>query len=127
MRKKTIDVLIELGVPANLLGFQYICDAMEIYAKDESHVVSKQMTLYQKIADMHGTSWTRVERCIRTAFEKAVTYGNLDSLNKYMTAAQKPTNGNLLACLYLKLKDWGSVPENKTSLRAATRKAQSVR
>lgn len=106
MKKKAIDALIEMGVPANISGFFYICDAMEIYASDESYITSKTGILYREIAEMHGTTWTRVERCIRTAFTKAVTYGNLDSLNKYMTASQKPTNGNLLACLYLKLKDW---------------------
>lgn len=117
MKKKAADALIEMGVPANLQGFFYIMDAIEIYAQDESYITSKQVALYQKIADMHNTSWTGVERCIRHAFEKAVTYGNLDSLNKYMTAAQKPTNGNLLACLYLKLKDW---PENKNEPQGST-------
>lgn len=107
MRKRTADALIEMGVPANISGFHYICDAMEIYARDESFLLSGTTDLYKMIAEMHDTVWTRVERCIRTAFEKATTYGNLDSLNKYMTAAQKPTNGNLLACLYLKVKDWG--------------------
>lgn len=98
---------------------------MEIYAQEEDYILSGTTALYKKIADMHSTTWTRVERAIRHAFEKAVTYGNLDSLNKYMTAAQKPTNGNLLACLYLKLKDWET--ENKMSPRAATRKAQTKR
>ena len=107
MRKKTVDALIEMGVPANLSGFYYICDEIEFYAQDESYILSGTTALYKKIAELHDTTWTRVERCIRTAFEKAITYGNLDSLNKYMTAAQKPTNGNLLACLYLKVKDWG--------------------
>lgn len=104
MKKRTIDALIELGVPANLAGFHYIVDAMEIYSKDETYVAGKTTVLYQKIADMHGHTYSGVERCIRLAFEKAVIYGNLNSLNKYMTSAQKPTNSNLLACLYLKLK-----------------------
>lgn len=123
MRKRTVDALIEMGVPANLSGFHYICDAMELYAQDESYILSGTTVLYKKIAEMHGTAWTRVERCIRHAFEKATTYGNLYALNKYMTAAQKPTNGNLLACLYMKVKDWGK--ENEMSPRAATRKAQT--
>lgn len=125
MKKKASDALIELGVPANLKGFFYIIDAMEIYAQEEDYILSGTTVLYKKIADMYSTTWTRVERAIRHAFKKAVTYGNLDSLNKYMTAAQKPTNGNLLACLYLKLKDWET--ENKMSPRAATRKAQTKR
>lgn len=121
MRKRTIDALIEMGVPANLSGFHYICDAMDLYVQDESYVLSGTINLYKTIAAMHKKPWTSVERCIRHAFEKATTYGNLDSLNKYMTAAQKPTNGNLLACLYLKVKDCGAnAPESKKSPRAAT-------
>lgn len=121
MRKRTIDALIEMGVPANLSGFHYICDEMDLYVQDESYVLSGTINLYKTIAAMHKKPWTSVERCIRHAFEKATTYGNLDSLNKYMTAAQKPTNGNLLACLYLKVKDCGAnAPESKKSPRAAT-------
>lgn len=105
MRKRAINALIEMGVPADLAGFHYICDAMEIYEQDESYICTKKAALYQRIAQKHGSTPDRVIRCMRHAFEKATTYGNLDSLNKYMTAAQKPTNGNLLACLYLKLKE----------------------
>lgn len=105
MRKKAVNALIEMGVQANLSGFGYICDAMEIYAQDESYITSKKMALYKRIAEIHNSTPIRVERCIRHAFEKAVVYGNLDTLNKYMTAAQRPTNGNLLACLYLRLKE----------------------
>lgn len=83
---------------------------MEIYAEDESYVTSKRIALYERIAKKHGATATQVERCIRHAFEKAVVYGNLNSLNKYMTAAQKPTNGNLLACLYLKVKEFKNEP-----------------
>lgn len=105
MRKKIENALIELGVPANFRGFAYICDAMEIYAEDESYVTSKKIVLYDKIAKKHDTTARGVERCIRYALSKAVTYGNLESLNKYMSAAQKPTNGNLLACLYFRTKE----------------------
>lgn len=33
MRNKAIDALLELGIPANTKGFQYITDAMELIAK----------------------------------------------------------------------------------------------
>lgn len=104
MRNKAINALIEMGIPANHKGFHYILDAMEIYAKDKEYVSGKTTALYERIARMNGTTASRVERGIRYSFGIAVTEGNLDSLNKYMTAAQRPTNGNLLACLYLKLK-----------------------
>ena len=29
MRDKTIDVLLQMGVPASIKGFTYICDAIE--------------------------------------------------------------------------------------------------
>lgn len=104
MRKRAIKILIELGVPANIKGFHYICDAMEIFWEDESFICGKTIELYEQIARLHNTERSRVERCIRHAFNRAFTYGNLDSLNRHMSAAQHPSNGNLLACLYLKLK-----------------------
>ena len=34
MRSKAINVLIEMGVPADIKGFQYIVDAMELFADE---------------------------------------------------------------------------------------------
>lgn len=31
MRDKTIDVLLQMGVPASIKGFTYICDAIELF------------------------------------------------------------------------------------------------
>ena len=31
MRKKTMNLLVQLGIPVNLIGFHYICDAMEMW------------------------------------------------------------------------------------------------
>lgn len=50
MEERTIAALIEMGIPANLKGFDYICDAMRIYAQDESYVTSKRIALYERIA-----------------------------------------------------------------------------
>lgn len=105
MRKKTMNLLVQLGVPVNLIGFHYICDAMEIYEKDETHLTSKICQLYSEIAQKHNASASNVERCIRNAFGKVSEGGNLNLLDDYRIPGQKPTNGNLLACLYLKLKE----------------------
>lgn len=105
MRKKTMEILVKMGIPVDIQGFHYICDAMEIYAQDESFIKSKTCVLYQKIADQNGTSATGVERCMRHAFMKAVNNGQLDVLNKYRVVSQKNTNRNLLACLYMTLRE----------------------
>lgn len=34
MRDKTIDVLLQMGVPASIKGFTYICDAIELFDTD---------------------------------------------------------------------------------------------
>lgn len=105
MRKKTMELLVKLGVPVEIKGFHYICDAMEIYEQDESYVTTKTCCLYEKVADKNAVYPSQVERCMRHAFERAVRSGRIDLLGKYRTADQKPTNKNLLASLYLTLKE----------------------
>lgn len=105
MRKKIVDILMELGIPANVKGFTYICEAMEIYERKGDISKIYVGDVYREIAKKHETTYSGVERAIRYALLNAITYGNLDVLNKHMSAAQKHTNSNLLACLYLKLKE----------------------
>lgn len=101
MKNKTINALLEMGMPANNKGFQYIVDAMVMFEDDE--VRNGKITyLYRLIAKKHNASWSNVERCIRNAFEVVLTRGNLKAVEKYLTM-QSPTNGNLLHTLYLRL------------------------
>lgn len=101
MKNKTINALLEMGMPASNKGFQYIVDAMVMFEDDE--VRNGKITyLYHLIAKMHNTAWSSVERCIRHAFEDVLTRGNLKSVEKYLTM-QRPTNGNLLHVLYIRL------------------------
>lgn len=105
MRKRAAKLLINLGIPADLTGFTYICDAMEIYFEDETYISSKKISLYQKIGEMHDTTSSSVERGIRHAFEKMIHTGDMHCLGRYWSDAQRLSNSNLLACMYLKLKD----------------------
>ena len=98
-----MNALIEMGVPANLKGFQYIADAMELFKEDEIWMRSGSTTLlYKKIAAINRDSASCVERGIRHAFSVALTKGDLFAVEKYLTM-QNTTNGNLLAVLYVKL------------------------
>ena len=46
MRDKVIDVLLDVGVPAGVKGFSYICDAIEIFDTDPYYADGK-MSAYK--------------------------------------------------------------------------------
>lgn len=101
MKNKTINALIEMGMPANIRGFHYIVDAMIMF-EEKDECTERTTELYQKIAEMHNTTAQRVERAIRHAFQIVLKDGYLESVEKYLTL-QRATNGNLLHTLYLRL------------------------
>lgn len=84
MRDKVIDVLLDVGVPAGVKGFSYICDAIEIFDTDPYYADGKMSALYIDIAKKNDTTSSRVERAIRHAFETAIMKGNQDMVNKYL-------------------------------------------
>ena len=101
MRNKAINVLIQMGMPADNKGFNYIVDAMCLFKNSEWRN-GKITLLYEKIAEMNNTKASRAERAIRTAFSCVLEKGHLETVEKYLTL-QKTTNGNLLHVLYLRL------------------------
>lgn len=103
MKKKTINALIEIGMPADIKGFQYIVDAMCLF-EDKEWRNGKITNLYEKIGKMNNTTASRVERAIRNAFGHVILKGNLEDVEKYLTL-QSTTNGNLLHVLYLRLAE----------------------
>ena len=101
MRRKTIDALIEMGMPADIKGFHYIVDAMEMFTNEEIWL-GKTTVLYHEVGKKNNTTASRVERAIRHAFGSVLERGNLENVAKYLTF-QNTTNGNLLNVLYLRL------------------------
>ncbi len=101
MKNKTINALIEMGMPANNKGFHYIVDAMCLFENPEWRN-GKITVLYEEIAKMNSTTASRTERAIRHAFSFVIEKGHLETIEKYLTL-QNTTNGNLLHVLYLRL------------------------
>ena len=89
MRDKTIDVLLQMGVPASIKGFTYICDAIELFDTDPYYPDGKICSLYFEIARLHETTASRVERAIRHAFEVALTKGDRDIVELYLDCEHK--------------------------------------
>lgn len=104
MKRKAIEALIKMGMPANTRGFKYIAEIIEKYAENEEWMYGKLTLLYEVVGGKDGVHWMNVERCIRHAFQTVLTKGNFKEVNKYLTF-EEPTNGNLLAVFYLRLKE----------------------
>jgi two-component system response regulator (stage 0 sporulation protein A) len=94
--------LCELGVPANLKGYEYLRDAV-IMAMEQGHVMGSVTTVvYPQIARMRDTTPSRVERAIRHAIETAWIRGDINVLNDvfgHTVDAEKgrPTNSAFIA------------------------------
>lgn len=50
MRERVQEILMEIGIPANLKGFKYILDIMELFEEDEAWRNAKMMIVYEKVA-----------------------------------------------------------------------------
>ena len=48
MKTSTVDILLSIGIPAGVKGFNYICDAMEIFDSDPYYADGKICALYHK-------------------------------------------------------------------------------
>lgn len=73
-RAKIEDVLLAMGAPAGIKGFNYIADAIEIFDERGTNIgITKE--LYPAVAEKNNTTSSRVERAIRHAFERVRSYG----------------------------------------------------
>lgn len=100
--------LRELGMPANLLGYQYFRFA--IYAALRNPEILRAITkkLYPQVArEFHATA-TGVERAMRHAIEVVWNRGNIEILEKYFGYTVdpnrgKPTNSEFVSLIVDKL------------------------
>ena len=65
--KNILNFLLENGIKAHLKGFTYLYDAIEILLNDKKRALKIVYNVYPMIAEKHNTTWSRVERCVRTA------------------------------------------------------------
>ncbi len=103
------NLLRELGIPTKLKGYGYLREAIEIYAKDPSQSITKE--LYSAVGERYNATITQVERAIRTAIEYAWEHRDSRVWQRYFTAGEsatrgRPTNGAFVSCLaeYLAMK-----------------------
>lgn len=98
------DLLRRTGVPAHLLGYRYLKDAVQYVLNNGGDLCGMTKELYPAIARMHSTMPARVERSIRHAIEVAWSRAELSDLHRLFGSTinrsrGKPTNSEFVAML----------------------------
>lgn len=63
-----INILHKINIPRNVLGYGYIQTAVRLISNKPELIHSITKELYPKVAEIHRTMPSRVERAIRHAF-----------------------------------------------------------
>lgn len=103
------DVLTGLGISGTLVGAQYIHDAVTIALKDYEMIERITKLMYPKIAKMHNTTSSRVERAIRVAIEKSWPEADLEYRKRVFgklggETSERPTNSEYISIIVQYLK-----------------------
>lgn len=99
------EVLLRIGVPPHLYGYEYIIHAVELIIQEPDLLHHVTKGLYIDVALHFRTNPSRVERAIRHAINVTWSYGDAALINeifKNSTRIDKcvPTNTMFLARLY---------------------------
>lgn len=97
-------ILSEFGIPAHTKGYRYLREAIIRVAQSPLMVEGITKSLYPIIAELYGTTSTRVERVVRHAIESGCTKGDTRALYYYFPHSiskdkLKPTNAEFIAVM----------------------------
>lgn len=109
MESKVTDILLKLGVPAHIKGYQYLREAILLASEVPDIINAITKELYPTVAKKFVTTSSRVERAIRHAIEVAWDRGDMDILNSFFgytiqTSRGKPTNSEFIAMIADRLR-----------------------
>lgn len=95
-------VLTDLGVPADSLGFKYLCKAIELLFNNND---IRTTELYYVIADQFTTpgrkvNYAQVERVIRYS-TKHMRNADSKYIDLYLNGTNNFKNGNIIALLHM--------------------------
>lgn len=117
---KITDILRSIGIPANLKGYFFLREAIQMI--NNGCEISFSKVIYPAIASKHHTTTSRVERAIRHAIEVGWNRGGIEQLdlvfgNTVSPLKGRPTNGEFISLIaeYLRLQKAMKI-ESSTSL-----------
>ena len=73
MTDLTETTLRSIGITRNYRGYQYLYDAAQLVADDPSCLCDVVRKIYTVLAERYDTTWSSVERNIRTCIRRAWT------------------------------------------------------
>lgn len=97
-------LFIEIGIPANVKGFNYLRNGVMMTLKNPSYIGSVTKDLYPQIGETYNASASMVERAIRHAIDIAWSKGRADVVNNFLgieafSKEYKPTNSEFIALI----------------------------
>ncbi len=109
LHKRISDILHELGMPSNLLGYKYLRTAIEMVYETPLTVGGITRILYPNVSKMYDTTNAHVEQAIDRAIKSAWNRGDTATFDKYFGSTikskkGKPTNGEFIAMIADRLR-----------------------
>lgn len=86
--------LLEMSIPASMLGYTYLKEAIIMVTEDQSILRGVTKRLYPAIAEKFQTTPARVERAMRHSIETAWERGNLENLYRRFRHTVSPRTGH---------------------------------
>lgn len=110
------ELLHNLGVPSNILGYKYAREAVKFVCSNDSGISFITKEIYPCIASKFNSNSSRVERAIRHAIEVSWERGDLDLIEALFGHSidydrSKPTNSEFINTLadHIRLKQKVSI------------------
>ncbi|MCM1253421.1 MAG: sporulation initiation factor Spo0A C-terminal domain-containing protein [Clostridium sp.] len=104
-------LMLELGIPAHLKGYQYLRTAIGMCVEDMELIGSVTKLLYPDLAKKYMTTDQKIERAIRNAIEVSWERGNCELFKKLFgygnsVGHNRPTNSEYIASVadYVRLE-----------------------
>ena len=103
-RSLIANTLHDVGIPANIKGYSYLMDALELAVANPEAAFSMTQSIYVPIAQQHDVKPEQVSRAIKRAIDIAWDRGDLDTLQSYFgytvsNTRGMPTNGEFVAII----------------------------
>lgn len=89
------DILRDIGIPANVLGYEYLREAVIAAITNRKDAMQTTKWLYPTVAKKFDTTGPRVERAMRHAVEVAFDRANYDALVRYFGNTVNAKTGRL--------------------------------
>lgn len=102
LETKVIKTVIDIGIPTNILGYQYIVDAIMMLMNSSTPLLIKD--IYQIIADKNITTVACVESAMRNAILQAAKQNREDFIKMFSENNKRPTNSQFITKISQSIK-----------------------